>query len=421
MPRIAQPDHPHPASPLACLVAGADGEHATHLVRMLERSARVGRVERTDTDVVLRHALAVQHRDLVVVVLDAPDRLLPASLLRYPETRVLVVAPDGVRGTLSRWLQQGANDLVSPHDEDALGHALGRLVDECALAAGARRLEAVVAAQRRRIETLTARLEGARGAAAGPAPVPRGPDASGYLPGREEEREEPGDAELDPSSRLPARAATLAALERLRAAPGDGRVPDRLTALQVVLPAGSVHDRLDRTLADLAVCRAADVIGRVLPTPLVLGRTRRDTLLVVCAGGPEDVGGADAAARLAARLGSLGELVERAGDLRVDLLTGTRDAIATAALAERLERRAHQAMVADAALATLEPDDLPTAPARVPGGPGTERVGGTRAATRYIGGRGTGAAEEPALDDSLVPILTRKSATARFERPAAGA
>ena len=95
VPRIAQPETQEPAPPIACLVAGADGEHATRLTGMLERSARVGGVERTIGEVMLRHAMAVQHRDLVVVVLDAPDRPLPASLMRYPETRVLVVAPDG--------------------------------------------------------------------------------------------------------------------------------------------------------------------------------------------------------------------------------------------------------------------------------------------------------------------------------------
>ena len=418
MPRIAPPDHPRAAAPLACLVAGADGEHATRLVELLGRSARVGQVERASTEVVLRHALAVQHRDLVVVVLDAPDRLLPASLLRYPETRVLVVAPDGVRGTLSRWLQQGANDLVSPHDEDAMEHALGRLVDECALAASARRLDAIVTAQRRRIETLTARLAEAeraderRAARVSDEPLlpPSGPRADADACSAHDDRGPA--AELDPASRLPARAATLAALERLRT--GAGGDPDaRLTALQVVLPAGSVHDRLDRTLTDLAVCRAAEVVRRTLPTLLVCGRTRRDTLLAVCAGGPEAVGGADAAARLAARLGSLGELVERAGDLRVDALGGTVDAIASASLAERLERRAHDALVAGAALEARDAAaDLARAAHDEP-----EAASGTRAATRYIGEGDP----EPRLDDSLVPILTQRSATARFERPAAGA
>ena len=486
MHRIAPPETlhetPHAVPPLACVVAGPDGEHATRLTALLGRSARVGDVERAGSEVVLRHALAVRHRDLVVVVLDAPDRLLPASLLRYPDTRVLVVAPDGVRGTLSRWLQQGANDLVSPHDEDALAHALGRLVDECALVAAARRLDTLVAAQRRRIEILTARLEAGERrvgpvAASLPTPSLSAPARVGAACGPGEADE--GADELDPASRLPTRTPTLAALERLRTAPGSGAghetghggeheggrpedEPDaRLTALQVVLPAGSVHDRLDRTLTDLAVCRAAEVLRGSLPGLLVLGRTRRDTLLAVCTGDPEAIGGQHAAARIATRLGSLGELVERAGDVRVDAIGGTVDAIATAALAERLERRAHQGLVASAALAagdegtgsvlgstgTAERSGTASGEAWTGSSahgddgrdgrvvreePGRARrdapadgrrddasLGGTRAATRYIGERGDVA--EPRLDDSLVPILTQKSASARFARPAAGA
>ena len=474
MHRIAPPQNPHETlhetphavPPLACVVAGPDGEHASRLTALLGRSARVGDVERAGSEVVLRHALAVRHRDLVVVVLDAPDRLLPASLLRYPDTRVLVVAPDGVRGTLSRWLQQGANDLVSPHDEDALAHALGRLVDECALLAAARRLDALVAAQRRRIETLTARLEAGERrvgpvATSPPAPSLSAPARTGAARGpAADDADDPDDGadEPDPASRLPTRTPTLAALERLRTAPEDADPDARLTALQVVLPAGSVHDRLDRTLTDLAVCRAADVLRGSLPDLLVLGRTRRDTLLAVCAGDPEAIGGQHAAARIATRLGSLGELIERAGDVRVDAIGGTVDAIATAALAERLERRAHQGLVASAALAAgdegtggvggtgaakasgtasdeawtgssargdddrVSGDDRGRSRREAPAGNGRRdeaSLAGTRAATRYIGERGDAA--EPRLDDSLVPILTQKSASARFERPAAGA
>ncbi len=144
---------------LACVVVGAPGEHVERLTMLLERSAHVGEVERAADEVMLRHALVVRQRDLVVIVLDAPDRLLPGCLLRHAQTRVLVVAPDGVRGTLTRWLQQGANDLVSPHDDDALSHALGRMVDECMLGVTARRLDAQVAALHRRIESLDARLD----------------------------------------------------------------------------------------------------------------------------------------------------------------------------------------------------------------------------------------------------------------------
>ena len=226
-----------------------------------------------------------------------------------------------------------------------------------------------------------------------------------------------------------------------------------------MLPAGSVHDRLDRTLTDLAVCRAAEVLRGSLPDLLVLGRTRRDTLLAVCAGDPEAIGGQHAAARIATRLGSLGELIERAGDVRVDAIGGTVDAIATAALAERLERRAHQGLVASAALAAgdegtggvggtgtaeasgtasdeawtgssacgdddhrVSGDDRGRSRRQAPARNGRRdeaSLAGTRAATRYIGERGDAA--EPRLDDSLVPILTQKSASARFERPAAGA
>ena len=431
MPRIAEPDTAESAPSLACLVAGPDGEHVARVTELLERSARVGRVERAASEVVLRHALAVQHRDLVVVVLDAPDRLLPSSLLRYPGTRVLVIAPDGVHGTLSRWLQQGANDLVSPHDEDALAHALGRLVDECALAAQVRRLEGVVTAQRRRIETLMSRLDDAGRAAAPPARAPAGTPQRRAGDAAARAADGTRAEAPDPASRLPGRAATLAALEALAREPG---APSRrLTALQVVFPAGSVHDRLDTTLGDLTACRAADVLRRFLPGALLLGRTRRDTLLAVCEGDREGFGGQDPAARLAARLGSLGGLVERAGDLRVDALGGPASVIATASVAERLERRAQRALTAERALGAPEPDPAHGADATGTGATGARSRGGrvARAAgraeaaepaeTRYIGESASEGVGERTLDESLVPILTQRSASARFERPTVGA
>lgn len=427
------------------MVAGADGAHAGRLVALLGRSAHVGTVDRATDEVALGNVLAARHADLVVLVLGAPDRPLPRCLLHHPSTRVLVVAPDGVAGTLSRWLQQGANDLVSPHDDDALAHALGRMVDECALAAKARRLEARLAASPGSVEASD--VERARPDAANASRA----DAPDVLPvdfPHDDALEEtdadaapddlPDSCELDPATRLPTRAATITALRKLRSRhAGDPAACARLTALQVTLPGGDPHAPLDRTLADIAACRAADVLRRALPPMLVFGRTRHDTLLVVLAGAPETLGGTGAAGRLLAACGSLGELVERAGDLRIDALDGTVRSIATATLPERMERRAHDAFVAGAAGAALratrltfgsatsfaaarrEPAarDVPVVPT------GDEPRDGTRAATRYIGA--AIGAPTPVPDDGPVPVsvptLRRKRAGARFARPVAGA
>ncbi len=231
---------------------------------------------------------------------------------------------------------------------------------------------------------------------------------------------------LDSATRLPGRSATLGALQCLQARRGGhAAAPLHLCAVQVTLPACDASSRLDRTLTDLAACRAAELLRRHLPPALVFGRTRRDSLLYVCAGGED--GGKDGrtAERLTRALGSLGELVDQEGDLRVDVLNGSADAVARPDLADRLERRAQDALLAGASGRgrTLRPahrapaDDVPIRP---PAAVARDAFhAGTRAATRYIGEATK--APEPPLDDSLVPILTQKSATARFARPAADA
>lgn len=379
MPFIPLPDQKalprdalHPPPALGCIVLGGevDAESLALVTGMLERSARIGRIEHVADEIALSRELMMNELDLAVIVLRSPDDLLPTCLLKRPSLRTLVVAPDGVSGTLGRWLQQGATDLVSPHDEDALAHSLSRLVDECVLAGIVRRQQTIIETQTRRIAALTRRVRTLDEA--------RTPDhpTDAFTPG-DDVRSVAG---------LPGRRATLRRLER------DERLTlaGTITALQITLPGNPGQWRtdaggLERTLADLAVYRAAEALRDAFPDRLLLGRTRRDTLLLLGAGGDTRV----RARALRDRLGTLGGLVDHAGEIRIDSLTGQAMSIATPDLVERLEQRAH----------------------RTPANPTAVQASRRRQSDN----------QATPLDDSLVPVLTQRCVGARSVRRVAGA
>lgn len=314
----------HPTPTLSCLVCGGKQALTDALVQRLQRSRRVGGVEHVADALALQHALTVRDHDLLIYVLAAPDEALPRCLLTCAELRVLVVAPDGVSGTLSRWLQQGATDLVSPDDEDGLAHALSRLLDECALLAELRRRDTVIATQQRRIDALLrrddARLSGARAVpAAAPVRRPAAVSSQDGLPGRRQSLRR------------------LLALQR-RAQGAQAQQP--VVALQLVLPfggMGEVPGKLDRAFCDLMLYRAVDAVRSVLPRRLLLGRTRQHALIVLFPLGPGMTSGA-VTRTLRSALGTLGDLLDSSDEIVIDSLTGSLGELASADLVERLER-----------------------------------------------------------------------------------
>lgn len=366
---------------LSCLVVGEANRYVQDARKRLERSSRVGRVEVLDDDFALGHALVAQRQDLVVLVLSAPDAALPRCLLKHPEVRVLVVAPDGVCGTLTRWLQQGADDLICPDDTDAYDHALSRLLDACSLSATARRQAMIIDVQRQRIEAMMARSI----PSATPSTTARSSetDRRNAVPQRRglnllRRSRKPRPDERTPrtvrdadSDGLAGRPASMKRLLALAARPY--RTASHAVVVQVTLPfaaPGQATSRLDNTIADLAIYRAADALRRYAPKRLLLGRVRKNRLLMLIE--MPATAGTDLSARetrLREQLGTLGGLLLAADELDIDMLRAPLASVAVPSLIDRMEQRysARHPSPSDAPVADAANDSMvPTVTARVP-------------------------------------------------------
>lgn len=364
---------------LSCLIVGETSEYTADARSRLQRSSRVGAVEVLADEVALAHELASRPYDLIVLILGAPDSALPKCLLRHPDTKVLVVAPNGVKGTLTRWLQQGADDLVSPEDGDAYDHALSRLLDACALSATMRRQAVTIDVQRQRIETLVTR-----------SPLIPIKTASASTRRRTGRRlnllRTPGKPRIDvkrprveanrPSAinELPGRKQTLSRLIALAARPhieaGRGNDADTsFIALQLTWPLSQDDEtdkaertgHLERIVTDLAIYRAADALRNLAPQRLLLGRTRINRLVLLSPirlqpnpqnrdeanEYPGQVGTSPAGAnardtsrevnRARQHLGTLGGLLGSAEELEIDAITGSLESLASSRMLAALD------------------------------------------------------------------------------------
>ncbi len=336
---------------LSCLVVGDSTEFVEDARKRLTRSSRVGSVEVLADEIALTHEMNARQHDLVVLILGAPDSPLPRCFLKHPQTRVLVVAPNGVRGTLARWLQQGADDLVSPDDTDAYDHALSRLLDACALGATTRRQALMIDVQRQRIEALATRSGEA---------APKRPTLSASRRGKVKlnllgnarktiianSTENHSSA---PVNELPDRKQTLSRLLALAARPSNSE--DAFFALQFTWTQGGDKaqgtTQLDRIVADLAIYRAADALRRLAPQRLLLGRTRPDRLILLmqvngCGKGqrlnPEKMM-SEQMRRARTTLGTLGGLLGSAHELELESMQGSLKALAKPELLAELDAR----------------------------------------------------------------------------------
>jgi len=346
-------DLPSPGIALSCVICGGEALLVGSLQARLERSARVGPVERLSDALTLEQVLTLRRIDLVVHVMEAPDASLPGCLLAHLDVRVLVITPGEVPGPLSHWLQQGANDVVSRDDEDRLAHALSRLLDECALSTMLSRQKVLIDTQRRRIDVLTRSLVPARirspAASTGPAPTGASPSsASDPDPARGDDGRTVGTRDGLPGRRL-----TLRRLDTLDRRNGTGAPA---IAVRLVFPFAERHQsRLERTLCDLVICRAVSAIRHAFPRRRLLGRTRPATLLLVVDAERRGCAGErDVEILLRRALGTLGELLERPEELSIDTLAGPMSTLATRELETRFDQERNAATAVLDATALLQ-------------------------------------------------------------------
>lgn len=134
---------------LTCLIYGSDAERTGALASLAGDCAGISQIDEVTRLSELRDHLSRFPYDFVVVLLEEADDNLPACILRYPELKVLAVAPTKKILQLENWLSQGASDVVSLQRQDKCRHALFRIAEECEVRAQLRLASMKLASQNR--------------------------------------------------------------------------------------------------------------------------------------------------------------------------------------------------------------------------------------------------------------------------------
>jgi len=152
-----------PTDRLDCVLRATDAAHCDAVTDWLRVSARIGRIStcRTDTELRARLQDSSPGRLPALVVLVVSHSELPPYLLRYPDLKVLVLTTNRKVGSLTPWLQQGASDVATITRPMQAQHALGRLIDECALKHQVYALSAQLQRSDQRVHQVIRRCRGA--------------------------------------------------------------------------------------------------------------------------------------------------------------------------------------------------------------------------------------------------------------------
>lgn len=304
-------------SNLHCLIYATSPEHQAMVLQWLSVSKRITALATVGNHAALRKQLAVEHYHLLVFVASSRDQVLPACLLRYPETRTLVITNRRKVRDYVDWCQQGATDIVSLQKPELVQHALSRLIDE--------RQQSV------RLANMTAKnmiLQQQLDALSDQQP-----------PSNSEIAANTRTIATDSVTGLPARSTLLEHFENLLKTQKKAK---RYTAMLVRVFAGKQHTsesvQADKTLQDLSLYRAANLLQQRVSAGSLLGRVNDNALLLIQ---PADAanGSRVVANQIRRTLGSLGGLVESATDVRIDTLNLSASSISASEAVERLEAR----------------------------------------------------------------------------------
>ncbi len=294
----------------------------------LSVSKRIASIECAHNEQALRKQLAITQRQLVIYIAEHRNQILPAYLLRYPDTRVLVLTPKRKLGGFIQWLQQGATDIVSLQKPVMVQHALSRLIDECVqniklnqLIERNRELEAILAAQ----STFTIDLQAG--------------DKSNAKKVNTKSQINLPVLDTDSATGLPARSTVLKNFEQLLK---NGEKQARYTAMLVRVftaeNSKSVETRSDKSRQDLSLYRAANLLQYKVKGGSLIGRIDDNALLLIQAADAA-TGSREVANKVRQSLGSLGGLIESARDVRINTLNLSSSVMSANEVVERLEAR----------------------------------------------------------------------------------
>lgn len=119
------------------------------LARLVQDCKHIAQIDQLADSTDLRAHLLSKQCDLTIVVPSSTDENLPACLLRYPDMRVLVVTSDRKTGPTGKWVQQGANQVISQRRPERLRQTLEMLIEICITQAQLRLVKTELSAKQR--------------------------------------------------------------------------------------------------------------------------------------------------------------------------------------------------------------------------------------------------------------------------------
>jgi len=285
-------------------------------------------------------------RQLCILVPEEHQHMLPSCLWDFEATKVLVLTTNRKTGKQSSWLEQGAADVVSLKKPLIAQHVISRLVQDCIQQMQRAYFEQRTAELKQEVAALKQLMKADR--TGGIANASTLIDASVFA---ETSTLQPSNDAFsaDATQAMPKRVMPVVAHDSVDAATG---LPTRMAAterfeleldsqrltfdtldlndtsakaverrtvmlLQFVDVANNQEDSVvDQNLQDLILCRAANTLQTHLQSNRLLGRTDRQSLLVLFKGESNTIS-RHAANWVRERLGTLDGLIEPEKNVRI--------------------------------------------------------------------------------------------------------
>jgi len=298
--RATSPSNPGSAleaPQLSCIVLARDIAHHRIISTWLGLDKRVASVTAVYDSDSLEHHLNSARSELCIVVAEQRDNFLPKSLKTQAELKTLVLTDNRKTGSVAKWLQQGATDVVSLKKPTVAQHAITRMIDESVM----------------RKSSPDISLE--------PASPVQSSQESKAIQKKSFDRLAFKTADTTVSNPSQVRASLLGQFDSQLRQPGK----KRLSAMSVCFFADDTapaESSVAKDIQALILKRASSLLKRQLSPKALLGQLNYNTLLLVLDNEHIPVS-RNAANVVRDALGNLGGLLESASDIRIHTITVT--------------------------------------------------------------------------------------------------
>lgn len=313
---------------LSCLVLARQDEHHKQVSAWLGVSKRVGSVTAVKDEASLcKQLTCAPGCQLCIIVIDNAEQSLPACTLRYPDMRLLVLTTSRKSGKLTRWLQQGATDVVRLKKSDAAQHAISRLIDECISDVQQQLLKDRLRQLDYEVNYLKSMLQSDKRSFLITASNEPRYSAIEQIESDLHCIKPPKIKDIvakqklrDVATGLPARTTVMERFQKMLQS--EIKAPRFTATLVRILTDKNTKEQsgAEKTVQDLTLYRAADALQKRMVQGTILGRVNQNALLLIQSSDIEPAS-RDGANRVRKTLGSLGGLIDSERDVRINTMT----------------------------------------------------------------------------------------------------